>query len=236
MICLKKICYICKKKDMTREFTKEFMTSNRGCYSREKMLNVKCVKENNITLENLFNDLPIKDFCWFFVRKCELTTEQNQRFALHCAKQVLPIFEKAYPKDKRVRECIEATELFLDGKISVEQLEIKRADDDDAAYVDAAAADAADAAYAAYVNAIAYVNVTDAAAAYADDDAAAADAADAAAYADDDAAAAYAAAYVNAADASDAAYAAYAADVNAADAAYVNAFKKSVWGYVLTIK
>ena len=126
---------------MKTEFTKEFMTSNRGCYSREKMLSVKCVKDNNVTLENLFNDLPIEDFCWFFVYKCELTTEQKQRFALHCAKVVLPIFEKENPNDKRVRECIETTELFLDGKATIEELRIKR---------DAAAAAAYYAYYAFY--------------------------------------------------------------------------------------
>jgi len=111
---------------MKGEFTRKFMTSNRGCYSREQMLNVKCVKENNITLENLFNDLPIKDFCWFFVRKCELTIEQKQRFSLHCAKSVLYIFEKEHPKDKRIRECIDAKEQYIDGNITKEELEIKQ--------------------------------------------------------------------------------------------------------------
>lgn len=138
---------------MKKEFTKEYMTSNRGCYSREKMLNVKCVKEDNITLENLFNDLPIRDFCWFLVRKCELTLLEKRDFAIHCAKQVLPIYEKQYPNDSRVRECIEATELFISGDITADVLRGKRhavavAYADAAAY--AADADAAtDAAYAA---------------------------------------------------------------------------------------
>ena len=135
---------------MKTEFTKEFMTSNRGCYSREKMLKVKCVSENNITLEKLFKDLPINDFTWFYVRKCELTIEQKKRFALNCAKQVLPIFEKSNPKDLRVRECIEATELFLNGGLTKEDLLIKK---DSAAYAarDASATDTASAAaYAAY--------------------------------------------------------------------------------------
>jgi hypothetical protein len=128
---------------MKTEFTKEYMTSNRGCYSREKMLNVKCVKEDNITLENLFNDLPIKDFCWFLIRKCDLTLIQKQRLALNCAKQVLPIYQKQCPKDNRVKECIKATELYLDDKISLDDLRIKRTS------ADAALSTAADAAYAA---------------------------------------------------------------------------------------
>ena len=195
---------------MRKEFTKEFMTSNRGCYSREKMLNVKCVESENITLENLFNDLPTKDFVWFFVRKCELTLIQKQRFALHCATQVLPIFEKYNPKDKRVRECIEAAELFIDGNLTKDELTIKR----DAAYTAAynAYTDAAgDAAGAAYIAADAAGDAAVAAGAVAADAAVTADAA---------------AAYI----AADAAYIAAAADVAAVAA---DAFKKSVWEFVI---
>ena len=153
---------------MLKEFTKEFMTSNRGCYSREKMLNVKCVEDDNITLENLFNDLPIKDFCWFLVKKCELTLIEKQRFALHCATQVLPIFEKEHPKDKRVRECIEAINLFLDGKITKKKLIDKRRGAYDAtAYAAYAAAYAAYAAYADAYAAAAYAADAAAATAYA---------------------------------------------------------------------
>ena len=161
---------------MKTEFTREFMTSNRSCYSRDEMLNVKCVKDNNITLENLFNDLPIKDFCWFFIRKSELTTEQKQRFALHCAKSVLHIYEKEYPNDNRVRECLEVNELYLDGKATIEDLILKRNDSDDVVDADVAvysAAAASDAAATVYSSSAVY-----SAAAYsADADAADADAA-----------------------------------------------------------
>ena len=194
---------------MKTEFTKEFMTSNRGCYSREKMLNVKCVEDDNITLENLFNDLPINDFAWFFVRKCELTLIQKQRFALQCAKVVLPIFEKYNPNDKRVRECIDATGLFLDGKLTKDELIIKRR-------AAVAAVDAVDAAAAASAGSYTYAD-----AAYADA---------AAAYA-----AVVAAAYADAYDAADSyAYAAAYAAVYADAAAYA-AFRKSVWEFVRTL-
>jgi hypothetical protein len=78
------------------------------------------------------------------------------RYAIYAARQVLDIYEKQYPGDKRARAAIEAAETYLKDKT-----EENRIAADAAAY----AADAA-AAYAAYA--------ADAAAAYAADAAAAA--------------------------------------------------------------
>jgi hypothetical protein len=72
--------------------------------------------------------------------------------AAQCAREVLPIFEKRYPDDKRVRECIEACEAYSRGEITMKELRAKRsaadAADDAYAYAASAAASAADAAYA----------------------------------------------------------------------------------------
>ena len=79
------------------------------------------------------------------VRRCEGWNERTARlFACDCAERVLPIFEKAYPADKRPRQCIETARKFANGKATQEQLNAAR----DAAW--AAAWDAAgDAAWAA---------------------------------------------------------------------------------------
>jgi hypothetical protein len=193
---------------MKKTFTKDYIIQNKGCYDLEQVEKIKCINDKKITLKQLFNDLPIKDFSWFLVRKCELTTLEKQFFALHCAKQVLPIYEAKNPNDKRVSECIEATERYLNGKISIDELMDKRS----------AAAYAADAA--------SYASYAADAASYASYAATAATAADAAAYADDAADAAYAA---------DASYAAYAADAAAYAAAYA-AYKQSIWKFVETLK
>jgi hypothetical protein len=49
-----------------------------------------------------------------------------QGFAIWCAKDCLKYFEKKYPKDKRVSDCIQAVEDYLDGKIKVDELIKKR--------------------------------------------------------------------------------------------------------------
>jgi hypothetical protein len=161
---------------MKKSFTKEYILENKGCYSVDQVLELPFGKTDKITINGLFKALPIKDFSWFLVRKCELTLTEKRLFALHCAKQVLPIFENKYPNDSRVRDCIDAAERYLNGNETLENLKVFRASA-------SAAAAAADAAYAAAYAADAYA--ADAAAAAADDAYAAAYAADAA---DDDAA------------------------------------------------
>ena len=59
-------------------------------------------------------------------------------FAADCAERVLPIFEKRYPNDNRVRECIEGVRAFARGEITREELLKLRP----AAAADAAAYDA----------------------------------------------------------------------------------------------
>ena len=92
-------------------------------------------------------------------------------WALECAKSVAHIYNKKYPKDNRVNECLKANKDFLLGLISLDELLIKRR----------AASDAA--AYAASSTSYDVDAASAAAAAASDDDAAASYAADASAYA-----------------------------------------------------
>ena len=177
---------------MKKSFTKEYILENKGCYSRDQVLALPFGKTGKITIAGLFKALPIKDFSWFLVRKCELTLTEKRLFALHCAKQVLPIFENKCPNDSRVRDCIDATERCLNGNETLENLKVFIDVAADAAYyaaayaADVGAADGYAAAYAAYY--VAVVVVPSAAAG----DAYVADVGAAAGYAADAAAAAYA--------------------------------------------
>ena len=78
------------------------------------------------------------------------TRQQIVLVACDCAELVLPIYEKKYPDDKRVRNCIEVTRKWANGKATIEEVrQARRAADD--AYAAAADGDAAAAAaYAAY--------------------------------------------------------------------------------------
>ena len=160
---------------MQKEFTKEYMTLNKGCYSEEELNKCSFMSNEIITLDSILeSEIKLKDKFWFVCEKLN-TKEQNQKLAIDTAEIVLEIYENKYPNNKAPREAIQAAkDYFNNTGITLEQLREKR----NAAY---AAYAAADAAYAAATAAYAAA----AAAAYA----AAAYAADAAAYA-----AAYAAA------------------------------------------
>ena len=113
---------------------------------------------------------------WFAGRR--LTGEGDSRtfvrIAIDVAMLAMQLFEQYSPKDMRVRDCIEVTQRWIDGKATADAARDAADAARDAAYA-ARAATYADAAYAALAAAYA---------AYAAD-ATAADAADAAAYAVD---------------------------------------------------
>ena len=118
---------------------------------------------------------------WLFDNRGMRLDESKLRlFACDCAEQVLPLFERDYPEDKRPRMAIEMARRFANGKATREELDAAWA-----AAMAAAWAAAVDAARGAAVDA---ARVAAMAAAWA---AAADAAADAAMYAAMDAARAY---------------------------------------------
>ena len=83
-----------------------------------------------------------------FIKKLNANDKTYRLFACWCAAQVLPIFEKDYPDDKRPRNAIEVAKKFANGKATKDELAAASAAARDAAR--AAARDAArDAARAA---------------------------------------------------------------------------------------
>ena len=130
---------------MKTKFSKEYLLDNKGCYNKEQVESLDFDSNNEITLERIFETIPIKHFTWFVSHKIDLTLLQTQLFALSVANFVLPIYEKRYPGDKRVRDCNETTKLYIEGNATIEELREKVA----AAYA-AAASDADDVYAAAY--------------------------------------------------------------------------------------
>jgi len=148
---------------MKKTFMEAYYLSHRGCYEKEKMQ--KLINENPYeTLDDFLNwPISIKDKCYFIRQYTELTRNQLQWFALCCAKVSLKIYEEKYPNDKRIANCIQATEDYLKGKISIDILNENRNAADVAAYAAYAAyavaayADAADAVNAVYADVVADV-------------------------------------------------------------------------------
>ena len=60
----------------------------------------------------LFNTLDLEDFLRQFTQQI-LPLESAKWFALDCAKLVLYVFEKQYPNDERISNCIKITDSYL---------------------------------------------------------------------------------------------------------------------------
>lgn len=113
---------------MKKQFTKQSILSNCGCYSREEAM-IHLTKSKFTISEILDFDLPIKDKAWFIIMKCELTDDELKKIAIGCSLIVLPIYESKYPNNKAPREAIQAVKDYLKGKIKIKKLEQKRIKD-----------------------------------------------------------------------------------------------------------
>jgi len=182
-----------------KKVTKEFLIEKKACINGYEWWCENCQGLSNVEqIKKLMYGPDINWASWLIVRI--FNTKQKQSYAIFAALQVIDIFEKKYPKDKRPRNAIKAAiEVLKKSTVKNKKAAYAAADAaaaaayaaDAAAYAAAAADAAADAAaYAAYAAAYAAAAAA-AAAAYTAADAAAYDAAYAAAYA---AYAAYAAA------------------------------------------
>ena len=58
-----------------------------------------------------------------FIRKVDTWNDKTARlFACYCARDVLPIFEKEYPNDNRLRVAIETAERYVNGEADENEL------------------------------------------------------------------------------------------------------------------
>ena len=85
------------------------------------------VKENKIKSDSqAWKKLHRSDWMIWLAEKRgiwnKLDPTKLRLFACDCAEQVLPIFEKDYPDDKRPRKAVETARLFAEGKATQEEL------------------------------------------------------------------------------------------------------------------
>ena len=105
-----------------------------------------------INLLTILQSNGVADMIWTLRATDQDSKRIASQLAIEFAEQALPIFEKRQPDDARPRKAIQAARDYLDGKISLEELQACRSHAyaaGDATYAAYAAADAADAAYAA---------------------------------------------------------------------------------------
>ena len=168
--------------------TLELCKEKSACASGYKMLKKSLGQDHKdtdlIPLTHVIKSNGLQDAIWSLRATTEPCRDFITNYVLWCAEQVLDIYEKKYPDDKRIREYLEGVKKYQLDEISKDDLIILRHAAANATYTDYTAAAAyayvdyaADAyAYADYAAYVAYAaNVADAAKAaayaYADADA-----------------------------------------------------------------
>ena len=64
---------------MKKEFTKEYMINNCGCYSQPHLMICSFMKLDIININDILNsEIPLKDKAWFVIKKTELKLEQKK--------------------------------------------------------------------------------------------------------------------------------------------------------------
>ena len=156
---------------MKKQFTKQSILGfkyNRGCYSPEQVEKLSFINKDNISIHDIINsEIKLNDKFWFVKNKTNLTLDNKKQLTLILAEVVLEIYNKKYPDDKRVANCIQGIKDFNANIISREEFNVLRNKCRDAkreataAYAAATAvayaadADADATAYAAYATAAA---------------------------------------------------------------------------------
>ena len=126
---------------MSKTITKEWLREQRACTEGYDWFIRQQVRDEIKVIEHLIKDEKYDWANWLIVRR--MPRPQYLQYAVFAAEQVIDIFEKRYPNDKRPRLAIEAArQCITDGSVDVKNA---------AAYAAYAAyAAAAYAAYAAY--------------------------------------------------------------------------------------
>jgi hypothetical protein len=108
---------------MKTTFSKEEIHENKGCYSHKQVNSLSFINNNIITIKDILKSkISINDKCWFVYNNCDLSLDEKRKLTLKLAWCVLPIYEKEYPNDSRVRDCLQAVEDFNAGKLTLDEL------------------------------------------------------------------------------------------------------------------
>jgi hypothetical protein len=110
--------------------TLKLCKENNACESGYRMLSKSLPSGQDydtlIPLTHVIESNGLVDAIWALRATTKPCRNFIAEFAVWCAEQVLDIYEKEYPDDKRVRECLEGIRKYQRGEISKEDLAILR--------------------------------------------------------------------------------------------------------------
>jgi hypothetical protein len=112
---------------MKKEFTKEaFLESIEFCVLNDMRYHLFLKDKQKETILDILNSpLPLKYRRWIGFNCSDLSLDDKKELVLKFAWVILPIYEEAYPEDKRLRDCLMAIEDYNTQKITLEELKPK---------------------------------------------------------------------------------------------------------------
>jgi hypothetical protein len=119
-----------------------------------KSLDKTTADDTEVSIAYIAKSNSVNDAMWVLFNVLDGYQKEKAYLMHDIAAMVLPIYEKEYPNDTRVRDCLQAIKDFADGKIANKELDAAWAAAWAAAAAAWAAADAAAAAWAAQIELI----------------------------------------------------------------------------------
>ena len=85
-------------------------------------------RSKKIPLDFILDNNGFDDTMWLFENNCDIGNNDIfiRKFAVWCAWQCLDNYEKKYPDCRKVRDCLECVERFIDGKATTDELSAAR--------------------------------------------------------------------------------------------------------------
>jgi len=94
------------------KITEKWLDEKKACESGKTWLLAQTERNGKKVIKKLIAEGKLDWATWTIVRI--MTRPQYLQYAIFAAEQVLPIFEKKYPADKRPRQAIEAARVALE--------------------------------------------------------------------------------------------------------------------------
>lgn len=91
-------------------------------FTDEQIDSLKCINNNVITLKQLHRDLPVKYFCWFLLRHCDMYLDDRRGFVVYCAESALGSYDLNDPIFANALDCVRVSKSFISGRDNIDSL------------------------------------------------------------------------------------------------------------------
>jgi len=109
---------------MKKEYAREYLLENRGCYGFSKAEALSFMSKDVITLKDIVDsDLPRKDVVWHIMHNCFLTDYQKTYLALRAFWILIPVFRELFPRENRLDNYLGEREYLMEGLLTKDQFD-----------------------------------------------------------------------------------------------------------------